>query len=100
MPQAERYSELVSSVLAGNMFDWGAKEVVDLMEAGGFGFEQAREKIPGKTIASFVMNISENKTILVVLEYEPEGQIILLKNLPLPFSPNPCHILLLLSSLL
>ncbi|KAG8277193.1 Pantothenate kinase 4 [Homalodisca vitripennis] len=28
------------------MFDWGAKEVVDLMEAGGFGFKQARDRIP------------------------------------------------------
>lgn len=53
MSQDQRNSELISSVLAGNMFDWGAKEVVDLMEAGGFGFEQAREKIPGRMIILF-----------------------------------------------
>ncbi|XP_046667843.1 4'-phosphopantetheine phosphatase [Homalodisca vitripennis] len=44
--ERERNIDLATSVLAGNMFDWGAKEVVDLMEAGGFGFKQARDRIP------------------------------------------------------
>uniref|UniRef100_A0A1B6EFC2 4'-phosphopantetheine phosphatase n=1 Tax=Clastoptera arizonana TaxID=38151 RepID=A0A1B6EFC2_9HEMI len=44
----DRYKELVASVLAGNMFDWGARDVVDLMETGNFGFEEARKKIPDR----------------------------------------------------
>lgn len=50
METTERNKELVTALLAGNMFDWGAKEVVDLMETGNFGFRQARAKIPGKYI--------------------------------------------------
>lgn len=47
LEERERNCELVTALLAGNMFDWGAKDVVDLMEAGGFGFQEARDKIPG-----------------------------------------------------
>lgn len=50
METIERNIELVTAVLAGNMFDWGAREVVDLMETGKFGFKQAREKVPGKLL--------------------------------------------------
>lgn len=45
----ERQKEIVMGVLAGNTFDWGAKETVALMKTGEFGFKQARDKIPGKT---------------------------------------------------
>ena len=43
-----RQETLVSSVLAGNMFDWGAREVADLMENTDFGFSEARSKLQGK----------------------------------------------------
>lgn len=46
METVERNIELVKAVLAGNMFDWGAREVVDLLETEKFGFKQAREKVP------------------------------------------------------
>ncbi|GAB6026236.1 Pantothenate kinase 4 [Chamberlinius hualienensis] len=36
---------LVCGVLAGNVFDWGAKEVVKLMENGEFGFEEAKKEL-------------------------------------------------------
>ena len=42
----DRYKELVVSVLAGNMFDWGARAVVDIMENEQFGLAEARCKIP------------------------------------------------------
>lgn len=48
MPESERRIELTTAFLAGNMFDWGAKESMDLMEAGGFGLKQAKEKLPGE----------------------------------------------------
>lgn len=45
---SEKQKALILGVLAGNMFDWGAKEVVDLMEKTTFRFEDAQSKIPGK----------------------------------------------------
>lgn len=43
----ERSKELIMGVLAGNTFDWGAKETVALMKNNEFNFKQARNKIPG-----------------------------------------------------
>lgn len=48
----ERQEVLIRGVLAGNVFDWGAKEVVELMEAG-LGFKEAAEKLEGKCTNSF-----------------------------------------------
>ncbi|XP_043285272.1 4'-phosphopantetheine phosphatase [Venturia canescens] len=45
---ADKIKALVMGVLAGNMFDWGAKEVAILMETADFHFEQAQEKIPDR----------------------------------------------------
>jgi len=33
--------------LAGNIFDWGAREVADLMETTDFGFHEALSKMQG-----------------------------------------------------
>jgi len=41
----ELHEELVTSVLAGNMFDWGAQESAKLMEKGTFGFAEAVAQI-------------------------------------------------------
>lgn len=43
----ERQESLVRGVLAGNVFDWGAKEVVELMEKG-LGFKEAADKLQSK----------------------------------------------------
>ncbi|XP_075235661.1 4'-phosphopantetheine phosphatase-like isoform X2 [Lycorma delicatula] len=48
MDTVQRHIELVTSILAGNMFDWGAREVVDMMENKDFGFFEARSKIPDR----------------------------------------------------
>ncbi|XP_024937354.1 pantothenate kinase 4 isoform X2 [Cephus cinctus] len=45
---AEKIKALVLGVLSGNMFDWGAQEVVTLMETTNFGFKEAQEQIPGR----------------------------------------------------
>jgi type II pantothenate kinase len=42
-----RQESLVTSLLAGNMFDWGAREVANLMENTDFGFHEACSKIQG-----------------------------------------------------
>lgn len=42
-----RQEKLIFYLLAGNMFDWGAKEVAALLEKKNFGFEEAVSKIPG-----------------------------------------------------
>ncbi|KAI9501708.1 hypothetical protein GGI25_006247 [Coemansia spiralis] len=36
---------LLHNVLAGNMFDWGASDLRDLLAAGALGFAQAQDKI-------------------------------------------------------
>jgi len=42
-----RQEYLVTSLLAGNIFDWGAREVADLMETTDFGFHEALTKMQG-----------------------------------------------------
>nr|XP_054931825.1 4'-phosphopantetheine phosphatase-like isoform X1 [Dermacentor andersoni] len=37
----ERQEALVTGLLAGNVFDWGAKEVARLLNSGSFGFSEA-----------------------------------------------------------
>ncbi|XP_053403677.1 4'-phosphopantetheine phosphatase-like [Mercenaria mercenaria] len=37
--------ELAKGLLAGNVFDWGAKEVAEIMEKGEFKFEDAQDKL-------------------------------------------------------
>uniref|UniRef100_A0A8C3G7E8 4'-phosphopantetheine phosphatase n=1 Tax=Cyclopterus lumpus TaxID=8103 RepID=A0A8C3G7E8_CYCLU len=44
----ERQFALIRGVLAGNVFDWGAKAVSDVLESEPeFGFEQAKRKLEG-----------------------------------------------------
>ncbi|CAB3381568.1 Hypothetical predicted protein [Cloeon dipterum] len=45
MSEINRRTELIRAILAGNMFDWGAKEVAALMSQNGFGFEEAMSKL-------------------------------------------------------
>lgn len=47
----ERQEVLIRGVLAGNVFDWGAKEVVELMEAG-LGFKEAAGKLESECTSS------------------------------------------------
>lgn len=48
LEDAEKIKALILGVLSGNIFDWGAKDVAQLLETTDFGFEQAQAKIPGK----------------------------------------------------
>ncbi|XP_046852774.1 4'-phosphopantetheine phosphatase-like isoform X2 [Xenia sp. Carnegie-2017] len=41
----EKQFEIIEGILAGNVFDWGAKEVVKLMMNGNFEFETARNNL-------------------------------------------------------
>lgn len=43
-----RQEYLVTSLLAGNIFDWGAREVADLMETTDFGFHEALSKMQAR----------------------------------------------------
>lgn len=63
METTKRHEELIKSFLAGNIFDWGAKEVAKILENQQFGFQQAREKIPGWYFGSL-------KTSRVELNYD------------------------------
>ncbi len=42
-----RQLSLAEGMLAGNVFDWGAKEVAALMETSNFGFKEAMSKLQG-----------------------------------------------------
>ena len=44
----DRQLDLAIGVMAGNVFDWGAKEIVKLMETGDFDFSQAKDKLQGE----------------------------------------------------
>lgn len=44
----DRHVELIVGFLAGNIFDWGAKEVAKILESQEFGFQEAHSKIPCK----------------------------------------------------
>lgn len=44
----QRQEKLIFYLLAGNMFDWGAKEVAALLEKKNFGFDEALSKIPSR----------------------------------------------------
>lgn len=48
-----RLRKLIMYLLAGNMFDWGAKEVAALLETNNFGFDEALEKIPREYHSNF-----------------------------------------------
>ncbi|KAH8008911.1 hypothetical protein HPB51_007567 [Rhipicephalus microplus] len=45
MEWRERQEALVTGLLAGNVFDWGAKEVARLLNSGDFGFSEARSHL-------------------------------------------------------
>ncbi|KAK7602808.1 hypothetical protein V9T40_006782 [Parthenolecanium corni] len=46
MDTKERHKDLIISFLAGNIFDWGAKEIARMLETNTFGFNEAKAKVP------------------------------------------------------
>lgn len=47
----DQWLNLVEGLLAGNVFDWGAKEVATLMEGNSLGFKEALDKLQRTTIS-------------------------------------------------
>ena len=43
----DRQLSLAKGLLAGNVFDWGAREVAQIMETQEFGFSEAQDKLQG-----------------------------------------------------
>lgn len=41
LPWRQKHETAATNLLAGNVFDWGAKEAAALMQIPGFGFQQA-----------------------------------------------------------
>ena len=56
LPLSQRWVHLARGLLAGNVFDWGAKEVATIMENENLGFEEALKKIPGDWLVIDVSN--------------------------------------------
>lgn len=48
LPWEKRQCALVEGILAGNVFDWGAKEVAELMENGSLDFETSMKKLQAR----------------------------------------------------
>lgn len=57
LDEETRQKNLILYLLAGNMFDWGAKEVSVLLETNNFGFEEALSKIPRKLYHSLLQKV-------------------------------------------
>ena len=45
LPWRTRQETAATNLLAGNVFDWGAKEAAALMQVPGFGFQQALDHL-------------------------------------------------------
>jgi type II pantothenate kinase len=45
LPWHEKHETVATNLLAGNVFDWGAKEAAALMQMPGFGFQQALQHL-------------------------------------------------------
>lgn len=65
MSGAKLHETLVTSILAGNMFDWGAAEAVRLMENGSFGLEEALSQIQSKLLFFLFFNLFLMLCILI-----------------------------------
>ena len=50
LPWREKHETVAKNLLAGNVFDWGAKEAAALMQMPGFGFQQALQHLQSKLI--------------------------------------------------
>lgn len=48
LPWRERQETAATNLLAGNVFDWGAKEAAALMQVPGFGFQQALDHLQSR----------------------------------------------------
>lgn len=48
LPWERRQQALIEGIIAGNVFDWGAKEVAKLMERGQLDFESAMSKLQAR----------------------------------------------------
>uniref|UniRef100_A0A0A9Y795 4'-phosphopantetheine phosphatase n=1 Tax=Lygus hesperus TaxID=30085 RepID=A0A0A9Y795_LYGHE len=48
LPAPERHQELVTSVLIGNLFDWGSTEASALISSGKFGYKEAADTLPSR----------------------------------------------------
>jgi len=45
LPEYEKLGVLIDNVLAGNMFDWGANEVHNMLQKGELNFDSAKTKV-------------------------------------------------------
>ncbi|KAK2566673.1 4'-phosphopantetheine phosphatase [Acropora cervicornis] len=59
LPWEQRQCALVEGILAGNVFDWGAKEVAELMENGSLDFETSMKKVHLTTLQSYLSTTVE-----------------------------------------
>jgi len=69
-----RTLQLARGLLAGNVFDWGAKEVADIMEKGDFNFEDAESRLQGMCLmlcGFYELKLQGNRAGLKILFVAP-----------------------------
>lgn len=87
--QDARWKELCKGVIAGNMFDWGAKAIVDLFEnCENFGMKEALSKIQPRPwlvddLDSWVLRLKGSAYKCVVIFVDNAGIDLILGILPL-----------------
>lgn len=64
----DRQLALAKGVIAGNVFDWGAREVTQIMETQSFGFKEATEKLQGSFVILHFKIIKYLLAIIIVLK--------------------------------
>lgn len=66
----ERQETAATNLLAGNVFDWGAKEAAALMQVPGFGFQQALDHLQSRISYAHVLvtpsHTHERKEIMLI----------------------------------
>ena len=88
LPKEVKCRELVVGILAGNVFDWGAKEIVKLMDsAEDFGFQEAMSKIPSRPwleddLDRWIERLSNGPHKLVVIFVDNSGADVILGIFP------------------
>ena len=69
----ERQETAAKNLLAGNVFDWGAKEAAALMQVPGFGFQQALDSLQSRIVIHSIFTLHSYTT-------KKKEKIIFIKN--------------------
>lgn len=87
LPWQERNETAAMNLLAGNVFDWGAKEAAALMQLPGFGFQQALDHLQKRPwfidhVGEWIMRLKEGPYRCAAVFVDNSGLDVILGVLP------------------